>query len=243
MLQSHQVHCIQLTLDFTPLVNVVPPGPTVLCSTLYIKLPQTSVGLVNNSRVNNTLLMFNGPADLCTLTPAKVRAQILDLTLQHNPLDLLPPSFNIKTARTDSTALRININSKILCLTFATICNTLFMELCPGYSNQPPAALNHIHLVHVDVVGNQVFSTIQAYFQQLMSAAHPFSSQREFPVSVCQRFMDGLNPHLMTGFCRNFPNHSVLQPLNALHQRWTLQLMFQAAQQADDDFTSTQRIA
>jgi hypothetical protein len=59
---------VQLTLDFTLLVNVVQPGPPVLCSTFYIELPQTSVGLVNNSRVNYTLLMFGGPADLRTLT-------------------------------------------------------------------------------------------------------------------------------------------------------------------------------
>jgi hypothetical protein len=84
---------------------------------------------------------------------------------------------------------------------------------------------------------------VQAYFQQLMSAARPFSSQQEFPVSVCQRFMDSLDPRLMTGFCCCFPNHSVLQPLNALHQRRTLQLMLQAAQQAEDNFASTQLIA
>ncbi len=47
----------------------------------------------------------------------------------------------------------------------------------------------------------------------------------------------------MTEFCRCFLNHSVIQPLDALHQRQTLQLMLQAAQQADDNFASTQRIA
>ncbi len=149
---------IQLTLDFTPLVNAVPLGPTVLCSTFYIKLPQISVGLVNDSRVNYTLLMFNGPADLRTLTPTEVRTQILDLTLQQDPLDLLPPSFNVRKARTDSTALRIDIDSKILHLVFATIYNTLFMELCPGYSNKPHAVLDHIRQVHVDAAGNQVYS-------------------------------------------------------------------------------------
>jgi hypothetical protein len=186
---------VQLTLDFTPLVNFVLPGPTVLRSTFYIELPQTSVGLVNDSRVNYTLLTFNRPADLRTHTPAKVRAQILDLTLQHDPLDLLPPSFNVRTARTDSTTLDIDIDSKILRLTFATICNTLFMELCPGYSNQPHMALDHIRQVHVNAVGNQVPSTVKAYFQQLMSMTCPFSSQQEFPVSICQKYMDGLDPN------------------------------------------------
>ncbi len=67
---------VQLTLDFTSPVNFVPPGPTVLHSTFYIKLPQTSVALVNGNSVNYTLLMFSRPADLHTLTPAKVHAQM-----------------------------------------------------------------------------------------------------------------------------------------------------------------------
>ncbi len=86
-------------------------------------------------------------------------------------------------------------------------------------------------------------STVQVYFQQLMSAAHPFSGQRSFPVSVCQRFMDGLNPRLLMGFCCCFPDHSIVQALDGSHQRGTLQLMLKATQQAEDNFTSTQRIA
>ncbi len=55
--------------------------------------------------------------------------------------------------------------------------------------------------------------------------------------------MDGLDIHLQVGFCRNFPDHSVVQVLEDSHQRRTLQLMLKAAQQAEDDFASTQRIA
>jgi hypothetical protein len=76
-----------------------------------------------------------------------------------------------------------------------------------------------------------------------MSAAHPFSSQWSFPVSVCQRFMDGLNPRLLTGFRCCFPDHSIVQALNGSHQCRTLQLMLKAAQQAEDNFTSRQRFA
>jgi hypothetical protein len=88
-------------------------------------------------------------------------------------------------------------------------------------------------------------STVQAYFhfQQLMSAARPFSSQRTYPCSVCQRFMDGLDPRLLTGFHCCFPDHRVVQALDGSHQRHTLQLMLKAAQQAEDNFTSTQCIA
>jgi hypothetical protein len=110
----------------------------------------------------------------------------------------------------------------------------MFIKLCPGYSNQPHAALDHIHQVHSYRDGNAVSSSVQAYYQQLMSASCPFSSQQEYPISVCASFINGLDHCLLTGFCCNFPNHSVVQSLNAAHQRKVLQL--QAAQQAEDDF-------
>ncbi len=119
----------------------------------------------------------------------------------------------------------------------------MFTKLCPGYSNQPHAGLEHIHQVHTDKDGNAVSSSVQAYYQQLMNASCPFSSQREYPVSVCARFINGIDPHLLTGFHRNFPNHSVVQPLNAVHQRKVLQEMLQAAQTAEDDFLVIRRVS
>jgi hypothetical protein len=95
----------------------------------------------------------------------------------------------------------------------------------------------------MDRDGNAVSSSVQAYYQQLMSASRPFSSQREYPISVCARFQDGFNPRLLTGFCRLFPQHSVVQPLNAAHQTKALQAMLKAAQQAKDDFMMVTRVA
>jgi hypothetical protein len=190
-----------------------------------------------------SITTFIGPGDLLMLSPPEVREQILDLTIQGDPLDLLPPSFNVQSARTDSITLQMEIHQKILRLASPTICNILFTELCPGYSSQPHAALEHICHVHTNAAGNQVVSTVQAYFQQLMSAAHPFSTQQSFPVSVCQRFMDGLDPRLLTGFHHCFPDHSIVQALEGFHQRRTLQLMLKATQQAEDNFTLTQHIA
>jgi hypothetical protein len=161
-----------------------------------------------------SITTFIGPGDLRTLSPPEVRAQILDLMVQGNPLDLLPPSFNVQSARTDLIALRMEINQKILHLALPTICNTLFRELCPEYSSQLHTVLEHIRQVHTNAAGNQVVSTVQAFFQQLLSAARPFSSQRSFPVSVCQWFMDGLDPRLLTGFCCCFPDHSIIQVLD-----------------------------
>jgi hypothetical protein len=135
----------------------------------------------------------------------------------------------------------MEIYQKILHLASPTICNTLFLELCLEYSSQAHTALEHIRQIHTDAAGNQIVSTVQAYFQQLMSAACPFSSQWwSFTVSVCQWFMDGLDPRLLTGFCHCFTDHSVVQALNGSHQHRTLQLMLKAAQQAEENFTSMQ---
>jgi hypothetical protein len=47
--------CVQLTLDFSPLVNATPiAGPTILWAKYYIKLPQTSCQLVNGTGMHTT---------------------------------------------------------------------------------------------------------------------------------------------------------------------------------------------
>jgi hypothetical protein len=73
--------------------------------TYYIELPLTLRALVNGNGVQYSITKFIGPSDLRMLSPQEVWAQILDLTIQGNPLDLLPPSFNEQLARTDSIAL------------------------------------------------------------------------------------------------------------------------------------------
>ncbi len=189
------------------------------------------------------LMTFHGPDDLRTLSPADVKEQLLDKTLQDGPVELMLASFGLRTARTNGEALRTKIDQKILKLAFRTVCHILFLELCPGYSTQPHAALNHIRQVHVDKDGNQVVSSVQSYFQQLMSVARPFMNQRDFPISVCAKFIEGMDSRLLTGFRRLFLQHSVVQSFNATHQEKVLQEMLQAAQQAEDNLVSVQRIA
>ncbi len=234
---------VQLSISFLDLVTVANPGPTTLQTEYYIELLQTSKPMTNGAGAAYNLTIFHGTADLRTLTEEQVRAEILDFTLQDGPVELQPASFGDTSTQTDSLALRAEIESKILCLAYKTICSTLFIELCPGYSNQPHVALDHIHQLHSDHDGNSVVSSVQSFYQQLMSASHPFSSQRDYPVSVCARFQDGLDPRLITGFRCLFPQHSTVQSLNATHQWKTLQEMLQAAQQAEDDFLTATRVA
>jgi hypothetical protein len=199
--------------------------------------------MTNGSGTVYNLITFHGTADPPTLSEGGVQAEILDFALQDGPVELQPASFGATSARTDSLALRAEIKSKILHLAYKTFCNTLFIKLCPGYSNQPHAALDHICQVHSDCNSNPVVSSVQSFYQQLMSASRPFSSQRNHPVSICAHFQDGLDPRLITGFCCLFPRHSTVQSLNAAHQWKTLQEMLQAAQQAKDDFLTVTCIA
>ncbi len=103
--------------------------------------------------------------------------------------------------------------------------------------------MDHIHQVHSNRNGNAVVSSIQSFYQQLMSASCLFSSQRDYPISVCAHFQDDLDPRLITGFCHLFPQHSTLQCLNTAHQLKTLQGKLQAAQQAEDDFLTVTHVA
>jgi len=234
---------VQSSVNFISLNVLDDPGPTTLRIEYFIELPQTTVQMANGAGNAYNLTTFHGTADLRTLSSADVKTQILDYTLQDGPVLLQAASFGATGARTDSFAIRNEIQEKILRLASASICQTMFSELCPGYSIQPHAALDHIRQVHNDRDGNPVSSSVQAYYQQLMSASRPFSSQREYPVSVCARFIDGLDPRLLTGFRRNYPNHSVVQSLNAAHQRKVLQEMLQAAQIAEDDFLLITRVS
>jgi hypothetical protein len=124
---------VQLTLDFSPLVNATPTvGPTILRAEYYIELPQTSQQLTNGTGSAYTLLTFHGVSDLRKLSPANVQAQLLKVMFQDGPIDLQPARFNLSSARTDFTELRSEIEAKILWLSFSTVCNALFLELCPG---------------------------------------------------------------------------------------------------------------
>ena len=126
--------------------------------------------MTNGAGAAYNLTTFHGTADLRTLTEEQVRAEILDFTLQDGPVELQPASFGVTSARTDSLALCMEIKRKILRLAYKTVCNTLFIELCPGYSNQPHAALDHIRQVHSDRDGNPVVSSVQSFYQKLMSS-------------------------------------------------------------------------
>jgi hypothetical protein len=82
----------------------------------YIELPITSAPMVNGHGVAYNLSTYHGPANLRTMTAAKVLSQIIDPCLQQGPITLENADFNLATANVDTTKHRDVLNTKILTL-------------------------------------------------------------------------------------------------------------------------------
>ena len=104
----------------------------------------------NNRGGAYNLAIFLGTTDLRTLSPQQIQANILNHTLQDGPIELQPASYGATCTRMDSLAIH-----KI---------QTLFFDLCSGYSNQSHVALDHICQVHTNCNGNPVSSSVQVYY-------------------------------------------------------------------------------
>jgi hypothetical protein len=108
---------------------------------------------------------FLGVDDLHLLTPPDVQTFLLDATLQDGPVLCKASDFNLQNANTDSTDIALDIEQKILKLAWHQLCTFVFAEICPGYSSQPHAALDHIKQSYVDTDGNMVSTPVFTYYQ------------------------------------------------------------------------------
>ena len=199
--------CVQLRLDFSSLaIASVTTHSCILLEEYYIELPQTTKAMNTGTNQAYNLTTWQGHANLKVLSCEIVKTDILDITLQDGPVDLQPAAFGLTSAHTKGTVLGSSIDSKIMNLAYATVCKTMFTELCPDYSDQPHAALDLIKQVSIDPNGNLVSAPISAYYMRFMNAARPFTSERNYPISLCAKFIEGMDPRLLPGFQRNFPN-------------------------------------
>ncbi len=200
---------MQLCLDFSTLaITSIPTQSFILLEEYYIKLPQTTKAMNAGTSQAYNLTTWQGHENLKVLSCDLVKTDILEVSLQDGPVDLQPAAFGLTSARTKGTVLGSSINSKIMKLAYATVCKTMFTKLCSDYSDQPHAALDLIKQVSIDPNGNPVSAPISAYYMRLMNAARPFTSERHFPISLCAKFIEGMDPRLLPGFQRNFPQHS-----------------------------------
>jgi hypothetical protein len=124
-----------------------------------------------------------------------------------------------------------------------SVLECLFNQLCPGYSKEPHAALDHIWQTYEDTEDNTIVLLVFDNYTQILGASCPFVDPDSLPISIYQVFIDGLNSRLIAGFCSHFPNYSVLQALTTTHQRKTLEAMMQATVTAKTEYTNIRTIA
>ena len=232
---------VSCTIDFARLISV--PGPTVLRVGFYIELPQTTRVMVNGIGANYNLTSWLGADDLRSLTREEVRLQILEPCLRDGPITLGVADFNLAEANVDAETIRDTIQAKILKLGFKQICSSIFQQLCPGYSDQPHAALEHIRQSAPGPDGQMVTASVIEYFQRMMNAARPFATEHTYAISVCDRFIQGLDRRLLPCFRRMYPAHSTVHNMNGAYQRQQLPVILAAAQAAEDEVKGVQDIA
>jgi hypothetical protein len=188
--------CVTCTINFTSLVSMPNYGPMTLNVSFYLKLPQSTIVMVNGNNRAYNLTTWHGTANLTTLTSNKVRVQILEPTLQVGPIALCLANFNLGNANINTNAIRNTIHAKILELGFKQICRSIFTQLCPRYSDQPHAVLEHIRQTSTDPNGQPVTATVIEYYQRMMNAIQPFAMQNRYTISVCNCFINGLEKML-----------------------------------------------
>jgi hypothetical protein len=186
---------------------------------------------------------YLGPADLRTLTPPEVKAQILGMCLQDGPVLLQASNFNLATANTDANAFTINTERKILKIAWHQICTSIFNKICPEYSNQPKAVLEHIKQSYQDGNCNVVCIPAFAYYQCMMNAMQPFAGDERFPVSICNKLIDEIDQHLGPIFCRQYQAYAVIHDLQASYQQSRFPLILSAMKLAEDEVQSIATIA
>jgi hypothetical protein len=137
----------------------------------------------------------------------------------------------------------MEIDGKILKLAWHQLCVAIFNELCPGYSNQPQAALEHIKQSYLDGDHNLICTSVFPYYQRMMNVMRPFAGQAHFLKSVCNALTDGLDKCLMAIIHRNYPDYAVLHNLEAVYQHSPFPDIIQAMQLAKDEVHSISAIA
>ncbi len=193
---------ITCTIDFTGLVMMHIYGPMTLCIRFYLELSQTTFAMVNWNNQAYNLTTWHGAADLTTLTSDKVCAQILEANLQDGPIVLWPADFNHGDANINTTAIYKTIHTKILKLGFKQICASIFTQLCPGYSHHPHALLEHIQQTSIGPDSQPITATVVEYYQRMMNVVRPFATQQRYTISICDRFIQGLDKTLLSSFRR-----------------------------------------
>ena len=233
---------VQLALNYNDLNRIEPPPNTTLPGDYYIQLPQGSVDLTTAAGNPYWLTTFLGVADLRTLSVAEVERDILGATHQDGPYDLLEPSFNLSSCRTNSKVIYGELKSQVVRLASATIHQQLFEVLVPEYSMELHNVLDHIWQSYVDQDGKTVRLTAQVYYTTFLNAIRSFYDLEEYPINVAGIFMDHIDPTYTKGFRAHYPNYGRNRARDALTQRNLLKDMLGALIKTENNVSNVLKI-
>jgi hypothetical protein len=234
---------VTCTINFASLILIPTYGTSVLCIGFYIKLPQMTVVVVNGGGHNYNLTTWHSAANLRTLLPAQVRATILNPCLHNRPITLCTANFNFNDVQVDDTLIIEIIQAKILKLRLQQICTSVFQQHCPGYSNQLHTVIEHIRQLAPGPDGQLVTATTIKYYQQMLNIARPFATQKIYAISVCDKFIQGLDQRILSPFCWFYPQHLTVHNLNSAYQCSQLAIILAATQATEDKVKQMQDIA
>jgi hypothetical protein len=117
------------------------------------------------------------------------------------------------------------------------------MQLCPSYSNQPHAVLEHICQTSIGPNGQLVTATVIKYYQRMINTVRPFATQQKYVISICERFIQDLEKKLLHSFKGLYTNHSTIHNLDGSYQRRTLPTILAAVQATEINWNQIQEIA
>jgi hypothetical protein len=135
---------VQVSLDFAHLLGAGHVSATILKLMYYLELPQQSVNMTNSAGAAYVLSTYHGPANITAMTAQENKNDIIHPCHQCGPITLSGADFNLQERNIDSAMVKDQLISKLLLLGFDAICTSVFAVLCPGYSDQPHAVLDHI---------------------------------------------------------------------------------------------------
>ncbi len=76
-----------------------------------------------------------------------------------------------------------------------------------------------------------------------MNAMQPFAGDERFPVSVCNKLIDGIDQRLVPIFRRHYQDYAIIYDLQASYQRSRFPLILSAMKMAEDEVQSIATIA
>jgi hypothetical protein len=149
-------------------------------------------------------------------------------------MTLLATNFNLNDVQINNASIIETNQAKNLKLGFTQSCISIFQQLCSGYSNQPQITIKHIRQSLPSSDGQLATATTIIYYQLILNAARPFATQHTYAISICNKFIQGLDWCFLGPFRCFYPNHSPVHNLTGPYQHSQIPIIRTAAEVAKD---------